>query len=161
MAVYWKFGTDVKGEVTVEGHKDEMEVQSMSWGASRSVSNPHGTATNREGAVPMISEMSLSRQMDKASTKLFEDMLGGTFKRESTFTMTTTASGNPVDYIQYILENSGLINYSVGAGSDGVPQESVTLSFSKMTYKFKPVASDGTGDYGSTSIDLTTMKLGS
>ncbi len=158
MACYWKFGDDVKGEVTAEGHKDEMEVQSLSWGANRSVSNPHGTATNREGAVPMVSELNIARQMDKASLKLFEDVLYGTFKRESTFTMTTTASGSPVDYVQYILENSGLASYSVGAGADGVPQESMTISFTKMTYKFKPVASDGSGDFGSADIDLTTMK---
>ena len=49
MPIYIKYG-DIKGDVTAEGHKDWIEVNSFQWGVGRGISSPTGGGADRESS---------------------------------------------------------------------------------------------------------------
>src|SRR5262245_33945375 len=76
MPIYMKY-EGAEGSVTAEGHQKWIEVESCRMGGSRQIRNATGRGVNREASVPSISEMVLSKQLDCASTTLFQLFLDG------------------------------------------------------------------------------------
>lgn len=141
MAIYLKFG-DVKGNVSAAGFKDWIECGSLQWGVGRSISTPTGSATNREGSIPSISEVVITKQLDDSSNKLFLDAIAGTMKTKAQISITTTQSGDTQEYLTYTLKDTGVSGYSVSTGGDR-PSESLSLNFVEIQVSYKPVGSDG------------------
>ena len=74
MAIYMKFG-DVNGDVTTEGYKNWIELNSFQFGVSRAVSSGAGGAT-RESSAPSISEIVVTKLFDSSSAKLYQELVG-------------------------------------------------------------------------------------
>ena len=66
MPIYVKYGA-VVGNVTEAGHIGWVEMNSFQWGVGRGIGSPVGKSANRESSAPSISEVSVSKQMDKSS----------------------------------------------------------------------------------------------
>jgi type VI secretion system secreted protein Hcp len=149
--IYMKF-EGIDGEVTVQGHEKEIELNSFQFGVGRAITSPTGGSSNREASLPSISEITITKMMDKASTKLFEEALLGTGnKKVDIFFVLIGGQGAPVTYAQYTLENVLVSGYSVSSGGDR-PTESLSLNFAKITFKHtvidpqgKPEASESVG----------------
>jgi type VI secretion system secreted protein Hcp len=135
MAIYMKFG-DIKGSVTTDGFKDWIELGKFQWGVGRSVNSSSKGSDTREGSEPSVSEVVVSKRMDKASPKLWQDAVGGDFSKDVTISMTTTTKDKVETFVEYQLKEVGLSGYSAGAGSDDAPQESLSLNFSAVTWKY-------------------------
>ena len=61
-------------------------------------------------------------------------------------------------FLEYEFTNTGLSGYSVSAGSDDPPEESISLNFAKVTWKYG-VADAKTGiKFSNASWDLTQQK---
>ena len=73
MPIYMKFGS-IPGDVTTDGYKDWIELNSFQYGVGRSVSSGAGGNT-RESSAPNISEIVVTKHFDKASAKLYQDFL--------------------------------------------------------------------------------------
>ena len=72
-----KYG-DIKGAVTTDGFKDWIELSSFQWGVGRARRLArHAVRKTREGSEPSISEVVVTKRMDKASPKLWQDAVGG------------------------------------------------------------------------------------
>ena len=57
----------IDGNVTAKGYEKWIEVQSFQFGSGRGISTPTGGSENREASAPSVSEVVVTKLMDKAS----------------------------------------------------------------------------------------------
>ncbi|MFO1159795.1 MAG: type VI secretion system tube protein Hcp [Reyranellaceae bacterium] len=156
MAIYMKFG-DVKGQVTTDGFKDWIELNSFQYGVNRSVTSGAGGA-GREGAHPHISEIVVTKVFDAASPKLYQDSVAGTFSSKVEIKLTTTTKNKVDTYLAVELTDCGVSSYSTSSGGD-TPHESLSLNFTKIMYTPSPLDNKGTPVKGAVvTYDLLKMK---
>jgi type VI secretion system secreted protein Hcp len=145
--------TEWKGESKVEGFNDYFEVGSFQFGVGRAISAARGTST-REGNIVSVSEITLTKQSDQSSIKLFEEALHGSLDRKVEIAFVRQGKGNkPVAYITMKLEGCGISGFSMSSGGDR-PTESLTLNFDKVEYNYDPIADDLSGKPIKYSWDL-------
>ena len=156
MAIYMKFGS-IKGQVTTEGFKDWIELNSFQFGVSRGVSSGAGGAT-RESSAPSISEIVVSKYLDSSSAKLYQDSVAGAFDTKVKIKMTTTTKNKVETFLTYELSDCGVSSYSQSSGGD-TPMESLSLNFIKIMYTPTPLDKSGQIKKGDVvTYDLLEMK---
>ena len=131
MPIYIQYGT-IKGNVTAEGHADWVDVNSCQWGVGRGIGSPTGRSANREASAPSISEVVVTKEMDKASYAFLEQALQGEGVA-CTIEFCKTDAGKLETYAQYKLENCLISGYSVSSGGDR-PTESISINFTKIEF---------------------------
>ena len=146
MAIYMEFdGGSPKGDVTAEGYKDWIKIDSLQWGVGRGISMQVGAISNREASNPSFSEVTISKQMDNASSGLMKASMAGAEGVKVIIDCVRT--GNAVQqYCQYTLHDCLVSSYSMTSGGEGAPQESLSISFSKIEYKYTPSDTGGKGE---------------
>lgn len=160
MAIYLKFGS-VNGDVTTDGYSKWIEVNSCQFGAGRGISSPTGSAARREASAPSLSEVVVTKQFDQTSNAMFEASTAGTkgTKAEIAFTRSGvgTSSGKQIELLRLTLEESLISGFSMSSGGDR-PSESISFNYTKIEFKYTPMAADGsTGDPVTSTFDLTKM----
>ena len=158
MALYLHYD-GIDGEATHEDHKKWIDIQSLQFGVGRGVSTPVGSAANREASQPSVSEITVSKNMDTASSKLFVESLTGNEGKTVKIDLVSTGSpGNT--YVTYTLTNTLISGYSLSSGGDR-PTESLSLNFTKIEYKQTPYDDKNkAGTPVTVSYDLATAKSG-
>lgn len=158
MAIYLKYD-GIDGEATHDKHKQWIDVSSMQFGIGRGIATPSGAVANREASEPSVSEITISKQMDAASPKLFtESATGAVGKKVQIHLVSTGSPGNT--YVEYTLTNALISGYSVSTGGDR-PVESISINFTKIEYKLTPYDAKNTaGTPVTVSYDLATTKSG-
>src|SRR3954467_9073650 len=117
MSIYLSYKDGkVKGDVTSDGHEGWIEVDGIEWGVARGISSPVGKAANRESSAPSISEISLTKEVDKATVQLFQEALIGEGV-DARIDFCKTDQGKLETYLSYLLENCMLSSYSVKGAS--------------------------------------------
>lgn len=156
MAIYIKYD-GIDGEATHETHKKWLDVSSLQWGVGRAISTPSGSTANREASEPSVSEVTITKLMDSSSPKFFVESCTGAVRKKVQIHLVTTGSpGNT--YAEYTLTNALVSAYSMSSGGDR-PSESISISFTKMEYKFIPYDDKNkAGTPISVSYDLSTTK---
>jgi type VI secretion system secreted protein Hcp len=140
----------IDGNVTAKGYEKWIEVNSFQLGAGRGISTPTGGADNREASAASVSEVTVSKAMDKASPKLFEAGLVGNAGK--TVKIVVTRTGKELkELCIYKFEDTLVSGYTVSSGGD-TPSESLSLNFVKFEYSY--TGSDTTG------ADAAKMKVG-
>lgn len=129
----------IDGESTDSKHKNEIEIASWSFGLA-----PRASATGQEtSARPCISDISLSKHVDKSSPVLFA--YGATGKHIGTAVLTVRKAGeNPVEYLVVTMTDVivSSVNSTAGGGGDS-PVETVSFSYGTIGIKYTPQSSDG------------------
>lgn len=147
----------VDGSVEAEGHAKWIEVSSLQFGVGRGIGSPMGNASDREASAPSISEIVVSKTMDIASPKLFEESLWGEGKKV-TIDLCKTDKDKLEVFLQYTLEDTLVSGYSVSSGGDR-PTESVSLNFTKIIMNYTPMKDKNeTGDPIKVGYDLAKAK---
>jgi len=137
MAIYMNYDElKVKGNVTAEGYKDWIRLDSFQFGVGRHITMEAGHMSNREATRPSISEVAVSKLMDTASSGLFKESLTGDAGVKVTIDIVRTAADKIEKYVSYELEDVMISSYSVSAGADAAPGETISLSFSKVTMAY-------------------------
>jgi type VI secretion system secreted protein Hcp len=134
MAIFMKYG-DLKGEVTAEGYKDWVELQSVQWGLGRGISSGVGGGSKREATAPSISEIVVTKSMDAFSALTLKEAIGGDAETVKLELTQTDNAGKHVAYQKYIFENTLVSGYSLSSGGDR-PSESVSLNFTKFDSEY-------------------------
>src|SRR3979490_2281442 len=116
----------IKGDVTAADYKGWIELNSFQFGVSRGVSSGAGGAT-RESSSPSISEIVVSKYLDSASPKLYQDSLAGAFDTKVTIKMTSTTKNKVETFLTYELTDCGVSSYLQSSGG-GAPVESLPLN---------------------------------
>jgi type VI secretion system secreted protein Hcp len=145
MPIYIKYG-DIKGDVTAAGHLGSegwVEVGSFQFGIGRGISSPTGGSTDRESSAPSVSEIVITKTMDKSSYKWMEESLWGEGQNVQIDFCKTDKDKLEV-YATYKLEDCMVSGYSVSSGGDR-PSESISLNFTKIIYEFTEMKSKNEG----------------
>jgi type VI secretion system secreted protein Hcp len=157
VAIYMKYGS-IAGSVTTDGFKNWIELGSFQWGIGRSVSSPSKGSDTREGSEPSVSEIVVTKRMDKSSPNLWQDSVGGDFSTDVTIIFTTTTKDKVESYLEYDLQQTGLSSYSASAGANDPPNESLSLNFAIVTWKYTGRDSKIAGTPEVVGWDLTQQK---
>ncbi|OYX13307.1 MAG: hypothetical protein B7Z15_07720 [Rhizobiales bacterium 32-66-8] len=156
MAIYVNYD-GIPGEATQQDHTKWIDVLSLSWGVGRGISTVSGSTNNREASEPSVSEVSIVKMFDSSSPKLFTEACTGNAGKTVKIDLTTTGSPG-VTYCTYTLTNALISSYSVSTGGDR-PTESVSISFTKLEFKFTPYDDKNkAGTPVTVSYDMATTK---
>jgi type VI secretion system secreted protein Hcp len=134
----------VKGESKDAKHKDEIQLESFSWGMSQQGS----FATGSGGGTGKVSfhDISISKLLDKASATLMLFCANGKHIPSGLVTF-RKAGENPVEYLKIKLTDILVSSVQLG-GSGEVPHENVSLNFSKVEFEYQAQGKDGKPDGG-------------
>jgi type VI secretion system secreted protein Hcp len=128
MAIYVEW-EGIKGNVTAEGYKDHLSVDSFSFGVGRSLTMEVGNCANREASRPAFSEINLTKAADNSMTSFFQEATSVSEGKKVTIKFVQTGSDKVVEYLSYTLTECMVAGYSVSASSEGDPLESISISF--------------------------------
>ena len=156
MPIYMRF-EGIEGQVTTKGFEKWTELLSSSIGISRHTTTGAGGKA-REGAHPEISEIQISKHFDKATPKILQEAVAGTFDKKVDIKWTTTTSKKVETYFHVELKDAGITSYQQSAGPDGVPMESLTLNFAKITFSPSPLDVKGQPQKGDV-VNYDLMKM--
>ena len=153
-----KFG-GIEGDVTTQGYEKWIELNSFQYGVGRSVSSGGGGRT-RESSAPNVSEIVVTKHFDKASAKLYQDSVAGTFDTKVEIKMNTTTKNKTETFLTFELTDCGVSSYSLSSGGEN-PMESLSLNFLKVMVTPTPLDKSGQIKKGDVvSYDLLQMKAG-
>lgn len=151
----------ITGEVTTKGFAGDIELHSFQWGVGRGISSPTGGSSDRESSTPSVSEITITKNMDKTSPKLLDAILSGKDEQEVDIYFVNITRGDgglgTQVYAEYKLSDVLVSGYSVSSGGDR-PTESLSLNFTKVEYSYFAQNADGTTTPIVTNYDLTTAQ---
>ncbi len=157
MAIYMKYDT-INGDVTESGHVDWIELTSFQFGVGRSISSPIGAAADRESRDPTISEVVVTKMLDKSSPHLFQEAVTGFEGKVVTVEFTRTDKKDLATFLSYKLSETLISGYNVSSAGDR-PSETVSLNFTKVEMKVTPTGASGAaGSPLSAGYDLKAAK---
>lgn len=132
MAIYIK-NDKLKGSVTVSGFEETVELNSFQFGAGVGVTSARGG--DRTTSEPSVSEVTVTKETDKASEKFFKSLLKGESVGKAVISFTAAIKGEAVAYATLTLEEVIVSGFSMSSGGD-FPSESVSLNFTKFDWSF-------------------------
>lgn len=138
----------IKGESTDKEYKDQIEVLSYSWGVSQAAS---GTASSSGGgsvARADFQDLSIVKELDSASTLISKACWSGKHIAKVTLRLCRAGGEKRVKYMEYKLEDVIVSSVSVGGGGGGIPTESVSFNYGKITTTYTKQARPGGGGAG-------------
>ncbi len=142
---------DLKGESVVDGHKDEIHVESWSWGMSQS-GTTHRAQGGGSGKVA-VSDMSIVHFVDSASPGLTLACCNGKHFPEAKLTV-RKAGEKPLDYLVITLTDVIISSVSPGGshGSDEIA-ETFSMNFAKFKYSYQPQDNKGGKKGGAVEVE--------
>ena len=135
MAIYLEY-EGIKGNVTADGYKDHIAVESVQFGVGRGISMEAGNLLNRESTRPSLSEISLTKAADNSVTAIFKEAVTGSAGKKVVIKFVRTGADKVQEYMDYTLENCLVSSYSMSASAEGEPMESISLSYSKIMINY-------------------------
>jgi type VI secretion system secreted protein Hcp len=139
----------IKGESKDAKHKDEIHIESFSWGLSQT--GAHGSGGGGGAGKVSVHDISVTKFLDKASPELMLACCNGKHIKEGLITV-RKAGENPVEYLKIKLSDiliSGV--QDAGHGSD-LLTENVTLNFAKFHVDYQEQGKDGKAAGGPVSM---------
>lgn len=127
----------IDGESTDSSHSKWIIADSASMPVFRSI--PGGAVDQqRTKGETTLGDITVVRQLDKSSPKLWEQCVTGKFNKEVTIEFTTTMKGKTETYLKLKLENVIFSSYSVHGNSSGepLPSEQFSINAVKATYTY-------------------------
>jgi type VI secretion system secreted protein Hcp len=144
--IFAKLG-DIKGESQDDKHKDEIEVLSYSWGMNdRGFTNP-GPGGGGGGSQGSLRDLVITHHLDKATPQLFQACATGQHLKEATITH-RKAGKTQQEFLIIKMNDVIITGVTHGGTTDAVPNESVSMVFSKVDLEYRPTKPDGSLDAG-------------
>ena len=136
MAIYMKI-PGIEGDISAQGHEQWIQLSSLNFATKRSLCIEPGRITDREATRPSVSEIEITKKMDKASPQLFSESCVGKAKPEIKIDICQTGS-SLIPYMQYTLRNVIVSAYRVDAENEFYPTEKLHLSFDRLEMRYTP-----------------------
>lgn len=124
---------NIKGESTDDRHKDWIEVESFSWGATQSARH-HGGGGAGAGKVSM-QDFHFVQRVNSASPVLMEAACKGEHFSNATLSV-RKAGGKQEDYLVIKLSDVLVSGFQSGGSSGDLPMEQISLNFSKVSLQY-------------------------
>ncbi len=128
----------IKGESQDAKHKDEIQIESFSWGMSQAGAFGTGGGTGRVS----VHDISITKRIDKSTPLLMLSCANG--KHILTGLITVRKAGDkPVEYLKIKLEDILISSVQMAGKSNGTPSDAVGLDFKKMYFSYYQQLADG------------------
>ena len=134
----------IKGESEDHKHKEEIHIESMSWGMTQS--GAHGTGGGGGAGKVSVHDVSITKFLDKSTPALMLHCCNGKHIKEGLITV-RKAGEKPVEYLKIKLFDilvSGV--QEAGHGGGDLLTENLTLNFAKFQVEYTPQKADGSAD---------------
>jgi type VI secretion system secreted protein Hcp len=133
----------IEGESEDEKHKNEIQIETVSWGASNATSFAHGGGGGA-GKVQM-QDVHFTKAVDKGSPKLYQACETGEHIKSAILTF-RKAGKEQQEYLKVTLSDVIISSYSFQDHSKGgdLAHESISLAYAKIEREYKPQKADGT-----------------
>jgi len=131
----------VAGESKDQKHKDEIELEAFSWGASQQTAHAGGGG----GAAGKVSmqDFHFVMRTSKASPKLFLACATGQHLKSAVLTA-RKAGKDQQEFLIYKFTDLLMSSYQTGGSEGGdVPTDNVSFNFSKIEVQFRPQSPTG------------------
>jgi len=137
----------IKGESTDAKHKDEIDVESWSWGETHVV-GPGGGGGGGGGKVSM-QDFHFVMRLNTASIGLMKACATGQHIKGATLSA-RKAGKEQQEYLVLKFDDVLISSYQTGAseGGDIVPTDQVSFNFAKIDVEYRQQKSDGSLDVG-------------
>ena len=135
----------IEGESADSKHKGSIDIHSFSWGATNSGTGAFGGGSGA-GKVSM-QDFHFTMLMNKATPKLMLMCATGEHIKKAVLTC-RKAGKEQQEYLVIKFFDCLVSGYNSSASEGGsvIPEESVSLNFSKVEFEYKPQKADGTLD---------------
>ena len=135
----------IKGESLDHKHKDEIHVESFSWGMSQT--GAHGTGGGGGAGKVSVHDISITKYLDKSSCSLMYCCASGKHIPSGLITV-RKAGEKPLEYLKIKLTDI-LVSSVQHAGHGGdLLSESLSLNFAKFQMEYQEQKPDGSGTPG-------------
>ena len=131
----------IKGESTDAKHKDEIDIESWSWGETRA--RPAGSTGGGAGKVAM-QDFHFVMKLNKASPALMKACATGQHIKTATLT-SRKAGKDQQEYLTFKFHDVLVSSYQTGGSehADVLPMDSVSFNFAKIEVEYKSQKPDG------------------
>lgn len=142
MAGYMKIG-DIKGESQDEGHKDWINLLSVSGNITRPM-GAGASGSTRHRASATFGDIVCVKEVDASTPKLQEAIADGTnYAKVEIHLCTSSEGGKRIPYLTWDLKNARVTSYSVsGATEGGVPTEQLSLNYEEIKVTYDKLGKD-------------------
>jgi type VI secretion system secreted protein Hcp len=133
----------IKGESTDSKHKDEIEIESFSWGATQ----PGTFSSGGGGGAGKVSfqDIHFTSRVSVASPNLMVACASGQHIKVATLTVRKAGKDQQEYYIVKLSDNLVSSYQSGGSeGSNALPVDQFSLNFAKIEFEYKSQKPDGT-----------------
>jgi type VI secretion system secreted protein Hcp len=144
----------IPGESQDDKHRNEIEVEAWSWGATNSVGGGGGA-----GKVNM-SDLVFTSRISKASPQLMLACASGKHIKNAVLTARRTG-GTEFEFLNLTLSDVVVSSFRTGdeGEGDGGPVDSVSLNFSQIEFEYRSMKPDGSvGDSAKAGWDVRQNK---
>ncbi len=138
----------IKGESSDKDHPDWIEILSFNWGVSQMASGSASSAGGGSSQRADFQDLSIVKELDMASPLLNKACWGGQHIGKVTLQLNRAAGAKRQKYMEYVMENVIISSVSIGGGGGGVPTESLTFNYGKITTTYTKQARKGGGGAG-------------
>jgi len=133
---------DIKGESLDDKHKDEIQLESWSWGETQG--GAHSSGGGGGGGKVVMQDFHFVQKANKASPFLFVNCAAGQHIKKAVLTC-RKAGGTQQDFLIITMEDLLVSSFQTGgsAAGESIPTEQVSLNFSKIQYSYSVQKADG------------------
>jgi type VI secretion system secreted protein Hcp len=149
----------IKGESKDSKHADEIEINSFSWGVTKS----GGTATGGGGGAgkATFSSFHFNKLYDASSPALFEGVATGEHFKTATLSFRRNGADNPADFLTIKLTDVIVDSYQQGGTKEPPLLEGASLDATKIDIEYRPQNANGSfGESVKASYDIKANKAG-
>lgn len=133
----------VPGESVDAKHKNEIQLEAFSWGATNQVSAVSGTGAGA-GRVQMH-DFSFTTIVNKASPRLLLACAKGEHLKLATFTARREGKAQQ-EFLVYKFTDVVVTSYQTGGTDDVIPLDHISLAFKKIEIEYRAQKPDGSLD---------------
>jgi type VI secretion system secreted protein Hcp len=133
-------GDTVKGESTLDGYKDKIEILSFSHGVAQQITGDQSNQKRTSGK-PNHQDFTVTKYVDLATANLVDYCNQAKPLASIKITVGQNENGKVNPIFVYTLTNALVSSISVGGGGGGKPQETVTFNYTKIQWDYKQQAS--------------------
>jgi type VI secretion system secreted protein Hcp len=132
----------IKGESTDAKHKDEIDVESWTWGETHPGSAPSGGGGGA-GKVAM-QDFQFVMRLNRASPRLMRACATGQHIKMATLSARKAGKGQQ-EYLTFKFHDVLVSSFQTGGSEDAafVPTDQVSFNFAKLEVEYKPEKADG------------------
>ncbi len=128
-------GKEIKGDSTVEGFKDWIEILSFSHGVAAQLTGDVSNQ-NRTSGRPIHQDLSVTKYVDNATPKISEYCCKGTVFPEAKLVIARNVKDKLEHFMDYTLKDVVIGSSSVGGGGGGKPVETLTLNYAEIAWQY-------------------------